>query len=90
MAMESNNGTQDALHRWVETWQNAGPELMAIRHREAANVPVSEAIRQLFDGMDSLIVAPGQASSGLVEQQMWFSRIRTGLRREPTAPPSGK
>lgn len=44
---------------------------------------MDEAIRQLFDGMESFLVAPAQADSedperhGLVEQQMWFSRIRT-------------
>ena len=81
---------QDPLHRWVNAWQNAGPELEALRRKESAEVPVHEAIRQLFDGMDSILTAPARESSGLVEQQMWFSKIRTGLRQEPVAPPSGK
>ena len=40
MALEQENGAQNALHRWVDAWQNAGPELEALRRSEAAAVPV--------------------------------------------------
>ena len=79
MALEPNSAEQDLLRRWVDTWRRAGPELEAVRRSEYEAVPIHEAIRQLFDGMDSILVAPGPASSGLVEQQMWFSKIRAKL-----------
>jgi len=62
--------------RWVDTWRRAGTELEAIRRQDADAASAHEAVRQIFEGMDSLLVAPAPATSGLVEQQMWFSRIR--------------
>jgi len=78
---------QNLLHRWVNTWREAAPELDAIRRREAAAMPVQEAIRQIFEGMDSVLAAPARLTSGLVEQQMWFSRIRTGVATGKPADP---
>ena len=69
----------DLLRRWVDTWKKAGPELEAIRRSEYEAVPIHEAIHQLFDGMDSYLTSSPRLSSGLVEQQMWFTKIRENL-----------
>jgi hypothetical protein len=74
-ALGSKND-RDLIRRWVDTWRSAGRELEAIRRHDISSVPVPEAVRQLFEGMDSVLVSPAPAASGLVEQQMWFSRIR--------------
>ena len=71
-------GERSLVDRWVKTWNNASPELEAIRRREAVTVPIHLAIHQLFDGMESVLLTPPSVTSGLVEQQMWFSKIRSG------------
>ena len=71
---------RDMVCRWVDTWRRAGTELEAIRRQDADAASAHEAVRQIFEGMDSLLVAPAPATSGLVEQQMWFSRIRAESR----------
>jgi hypothetical protein len=75
----------DLLHRRAEIWRLAEPELRAVRIREASAVSVEEAIRQLFNGMEHLLFVASSPTSGLVEQQIWFSRIRgaSGALREP-------
>jgi hypothetical protein len=73
----------DLVRRWVDTWRNASPELDAIRQREAAALPAQEAIRQLFDGTEFVFATPARMTSGLVEQQMWFSMIRTMAAKGP-------
>lgn len=98
MALESNTAEsttddRNPVQRWVDAWMSAGPELEAIKRSEAAEVPVHEAIRQLFDGMESVLVASAPVSSdamehhGLVQQQMWFSRIRTGNASQASGTP---
>jgi hypothetical protein len=78
---------RDLISRWVNAWRSARPELETIRRHEAAAMPVREAIRQIFDGMDSVLAAPARLTSGLVEQQMWFSRVRAGVANgKPTDP----
>jgi len=64
------------LQRWVETWRRAGPELEAVKRAETASVDTQEAIRQIFDGFDRLLRGPGAPTSGLIEQQKLFSRLR--------------
>jgi hypothetical protein len=83
-------GELSLIDRWVKAWKSAGPELQAVRRREAATVPIHLAIHQLFDGMDSVLLARSSDSSGLVEQQMWFSRIRNGIASQTSAPPSSE
>jgi hypothetical protein len=78
-AIESND--RDLIRRWVDTWRSAAPELDALRLHEAESVPAHQAVRQLFEGMQSVLTSPAPATSGLVEQQMWFSRIRAASRK---------
>ena len=69
--------------RWVETWRRAGEELERLRRAEIESIDTREAIRQIF-GSDGgkhggshgpALPAPSK-TSGLIEQQAWFARIR--------------
>jgi hypothetical protein len=67
---------RDLLRKWVETWRRAGPELEAIRLAELRSVDTREAIRQIFGDGDLPPLPPAPATSGLVEQQAWFAKLR--------------
>ena len=60
----------------METWRTAGVELEAIRRRELRSLDTQEAIRQIFGEGNEAFPSPGKATSGLVEQQAWFARLR--------------
>jgi hypothetical protein len=64
-----------AMRRWVETWRRAGEELEEIRRRELERMDTREAIRQIFNSAETFPRRPS-ATSGLVEQQAWFARLR--------------
>jgi hypothetical protein len=59
----------------VETWRRAGEELERIRRIEIQSIDTREAVRQIFAAGDLAGPAP-PPTSGLVEQQAWFARIR--------------
>lgn len=63
--------------RWVKTWQDAGPRLEAIRRRELRALNAYDAISLLCGPADYTVPprAP-KATSGLVEQQRLFARMR--------------
>jgi len=70
--------SQDELtRRWVETWKTAGPQLERLRAEEIRNTDTAQAIEQLDDAYESarLHWTP-PTTSGLVEQQRWFARLR--------------
>ena len=67
---------QELLKRWVETWRRAGVELEQIEGAELQSLDTQEAVRQIFEGMDHLICGSGLPTSGLIEQQAWFARLR--------------
>ena len=79
---------RESVRRRAMIWEQAEPELRAVRIRDAVASTVPDAIRQLFDGMEHLLFLPSPPTSGLVEQQMWFSRIRDAANkpREPALP----
>ena len=70
------------LRRWVETWRRAGVELEALRRIEIESVDTREAVRQIFGTADVAVPPPALPTSGLVEQQAWFERVRRA-RHEP-------
>jgi hypothetical protein len=66
----------DALRRrWVETWQRAGRELEEIRRAELRSLDTQKALRRLFGGK-GFAIRPARPTSGLIEQQAWFARLR--------------
>ena len=68
---------EQLVRRWVENWRQAGPELERLRAEEIRNSDTAAAIEQLSDAFESARrewSAP--ATSGLVEQQRLFARLR--------------
>jgi hypothetical protein len=63
------------MRRWVETWIGAGEELEKIRGREIQATDTREAVRQVFSAETSMLHPPS-STSGLVEQQALFARLR--------------
>ena len=68
---------REAMRRWVETWKQAGPELEAIRRQEirvANNLEVLASLEGAFN--HALRTQPLRESSGMVEMQRWFAKLR--------------
>ena len=63
--------------RWVRTWQEAAPRLEAIRRQELRQLDAYTAISWLCGPADYTVAprAP-RPTSGLIEQQRLFSRLR--------------
>ena len=77
-ALDSWSPEQVALgRRWVKTWQEAAPRLEAIRRQELRALDAFTAISLLCGPVDYQEGprAP-KPSSGLVEQQRLFARLR--------------
>ena len=74
------NSEPEHLRQWVDTWRRAEVKLEEIRRREIQALvtlaDTQEAIRQLFGTGKSIDKLPQRISSGLVEQQAWFARVR--------------
>ena len=69
----------DALHRFVATWQRASPLLQQVRDADIRAADTAQAMR-IFSGSATWAVThrPAVATSGLVEQQRWFMKLRNG------------
>jgi hypothetical protein len=77
MASQQAPEDRELLQQWVETWKRAGHELDQIRRREIESVDTREAIRQLFGPASAALChLPPRLTSGLVEQQAWFAKLR--------------
>ena len=66
----------------METWRTAGVELEAIRRHELRSLNTQDAIRQIFGEENEVFPPAGEPTSGLVEQQAWFVRLRAAKERE--------
>lgn len=65
------------MERWVETWKRAGPELEAIHRREIRETDNLKALALLEGAFNhALRTLPPRSSSGLVEMQAWFRKLR--------------
>jgi hypothetical protein len=65
------------IARWVRTWEMAVPELQRVRDadiRSADTAGTIECTAGLF--CDAVRSLPPQPTSGLVEQQFWFMKLR--------------
>jgi hypothetical protein len=68
---------EDLVRRWIENWRAAGPVLENTRAEAIRRTDTAAAIEQLSDAFESARrewSAP--ATSGLVEQQRLFARLR--------------
>ena len=68
---------RELMRRWVQTWKEAGPELEAIRRREVRDADNLKVLASLEDAFNqALRTRPPRASSGMVEMQEWFAKLR--------------
>lgn len=68
---------QANARRWVQAWKEAGPELERIRAEEIRATDTVRAMEQLDELFThGALSLPARASSGLLEQQFYFSRDR--------------
>lgn len=65
------------MRKWVETWKRAAPELEKIRHEEIRNSDTKKGIRA-FNGLIFIALKqhPPEPTSGLIEQQSLFMKLR--------------
>ena len=68
------------LRRWVDTWRRAGVQLESIRRAEIESADTQEAVRQIFGSLDRANSELGPPTSGLIDQQAWFARLRLARR----------
>jgi len=64
------------MRRWVETWRVAGAKLEKLRQRELEATDTRAAVRQIFSTAAPRTRHPSSSTSGLVEQQVYFARLR--------------
>jgi hypothetical protein len=68
---------REAIRRWVETWKEAGPALEAIRCKEIEKIDVHEELAALEEAFNyATRNVPPDKTSGLVEMQKWFAKLR--------------
>ena len=68
---------REMMRRWVQTWKQAAPELEAIHRREireADNLSVLALLEGAFN--HAIRERPPRPSSGMVEMQDWFRKLR--------------
>ena len=65
------------MEQWVRNWQETGPILERLRAEAIRNTDTAATIEQLSDAFESARRQfPPATTSGLVEQQRWFARLR--------------
>jgi len=65
----------ERFRQWVETWKRAGPELEEIRRREIEAADTHRRFAK-FSEFAALTNLPPRTTSGLIEQQARFARLR--------------
>jgi hypothetical protein len=68
---------REMMRRWVETWKQAGPELEAIWREEVRQLDSRKHLAALEDAFNhALRTVPPRPTSGLIEMQDWFAKLR--------------
>ena len=65
-----------ALRAFVERWRIAGARLEHLRREELRDVDVAAVIESLDGAFEATLAGPERTTSGLVEQQAIFARLR--------------
>lgn len=70
---------RETMRKLVRIWDEAGPELEAIRRRELEAMTDEQAREAAADLLTFPLPAdlPPRLDSGLVEQQYWFSKFHS-------------
>lgn len=72
-----NEAEQESIRRWLADWKAAGLLLERFRVEAIRNSDTAAAIEQLSDAFESALRHyPPATTSGLVEQQHLFARLR--------------
>lgn len=67
------------VNEWVAAWKRAGPALTEVKRAELRHLRTAGAIAQLEDHFRyALRTAKATRTSGLVEQQRVFKKLRNG------------
>ena len=64
------------LRGFVERWRIAGARLAALRRAQLRNVEVADHIESLDGAFAATLAGPVRTTSGLVQQQALFARMR--------------
>ena len=64
------------LHAFVNAWRIASARLEDLRREDLRNVNVADRIEALNGAFEATLARPPRASSGLVEQQAVFARMK--------------
>jgi len=68
---------EDLVRQWVELWKQARPALEAVRSDELRSYRYEDHIAEIDDLLDiAFRFAQPRPSSGLVEQQRLFAKLR--------------
>ncbi|MCL5278946.1 MAG: hypothetical protein M1376_03450 [Planctomycetes bacterium] len=68
---------KERIRQWVRNWEAVGPVLARLRDEAIRNTDTAAAIDQLSDAFESARRHwQPPTTSGLVEQQRWFARLR--------------
>ena len=67
---------QEMIRRWVRTWKEYGPELERIRLREVRDQDNLVSLDLLTPAFEHARTQPPDESSGLVEMQRYFAKLR--------------
>ena len=70
---------RETMRKLVRIWDQAGPELEAIRRRELEAMTDEQARQAAADLLTFPLPAdlPPRLDSGLVEQQYWFAKFHS-------------
>jgi hypothetical protein len=67
---------REQMRRWVAAWKSAGPELERIRQREIREADKAKVLEALESSFNYAVRLPPRESSGLVEMQRLFAKLR--------------
>jgi hypothetical protein len=70
---------KDALRAYAARWERAAPLLQQVRDADIRAADTAQAMK-IFSGSATWAVThrPASPTSGLVEQQRWFMKLRAG------------
>lgn len=71
-----NQNEKQNIRTRIMQWKRAGAVMEKIRRDDLAYINIGQIIEDLDDAFESaLLHMPLSSTSGLVEQQAWFSRL---------------
>ena len=70
-----------ALERYVNNWKIAGPVLEELRRREIREADNVQVLAQLEGAFNYAVTLPLRETSGIIEMQYWFGKLREKMRQ---------